>query len=413
MYSPLCLFQKGVIFMKNQNWKSAIIRFMTAQTISLFGSSLVQYAIVWYITLTTSSGKMLTLSTLCAFLPQIVVSIFAGVWVDKYNRKKIIMISDSLIALSTLVLAISFFLGYTNIELLFVVLALRSVGTGVQTPAVNAIIPQIVPKDKLMKISGINSTLSSLMMFISPAISGAILSIAPFEIILLVDVFTAIIGVLITSFVFIAPYNTNKRNATSHINEIKSGFRYLRQNNFIKRLLIFQLTVLFLISPSAFLTPLLVTRTFGDEVWKLSISQMTYSLGMVLGGLLIAVWGGFKKKINTTILAGGVYGLIMVGLSIAPTFTFYLIFNMLIGITAPCYNTPITVTIQEKVAPEMHGRIFSFMQVSSSCALPLGMILFGPLADMFTVQQLLLSSGLVVIIIAIFVFFSSFFIEKT
>lgn len=398
--------------MENQNWKSSIVRFMTAQTISLFGSSLVQYAIVWYITLTTSSGKMLTLSTICGFLPQIIVSLFAGVWLDKYNRKKMIMISDSLIALSTLILASSFFAGFKSMELLLLVLAIRSAGTGVQTPAVNAIIPQIAPKEKLMKISGINSTLSSLMMFISPAISGAILSLAPFEIILLVDVVTAMIGVFITATVFIAPYKTRKQGSASYLNEIKSGFLYLKQKRFIKRLLIFQITVLFLISPSAFLTPLLVSRTFGEEVFRLSASQMTYSLGMILGGILIAVWGGFKKKINTTILAGGIYGLIMTGLALAPTFILYLICNMLIGITAPCYNAPITVTIQEEVAPEMHGRIFSLMQIATSCALPLGMLLFGPLADIFTVQQLLMFSGLLVMVLALFVFCSAYFKQK-
>lgn len=407
----LFLFQKGVNYMKIQNWKSSIIRFLTAQTISLFGSSLVQYAIVWYITLTTSSGKMLTFSTICGFLPQIMVSLFAGVWIDKYNRKKLIMISDSLIALSTLALAISFVAGYSNMELLFIVLAIRSAGTGIQTPAVNAIIPQMVPKEKLMKVSGINSTLSSFIMFISPAISGAILSIAPFEVILLVDVVTAIIGVFITSTVSIEPYNAITQKVTSHLNEIKSGFLYLLENRFMKRLLLFQIIILFLISPSAFLTPLLVNRTFGEEIWRLSASQMTYSLGMVLGGLLIAVWGGFKNKINTTILAGGIYGFIMLGLSFAPTFIIYLIFNMLIGITSPCYNAPITVTIQEKVTPEMHGRIFSFMQISTSCALPLGMILFGPLADLFTVQQLLMSTGLLVVLLTLFVFCFSYFRE--
>ena len=98
--------------MNDLNWKKSITRFLTAQTISLFGSSLVQYAIVWYITLTTSSGKMLTISTLCGFLPQILISLFAGVWIDRYDRKLMIMLSDSVIAVSTLLLAIAFLSGH-------------------------------------------------------------------------------------------------------------------------------------------------------------------------------------------------------------------------------------------------------------------------------------------------------------
>lgn len=397
--------------MKEHIWKQSIIRFLSAQTISLFGSSLVQYAIVWHITLTTSSGKMLTLSTLCGFLPQIFISLFAGTFLDRCNRKKIAMLSDGIIAFATLILGISFLLGYKSNLLLFAVLIIRSAGTGIQTPAVNAIIPQIVPGDKLMKINGINSTISSLIMFISPAISGAILSVLSIEFTLFIDVITALIGIGITSTVHINSHKTEIEQKNTYLEEITAGFVYLRENKFIRHLLVFQIIVLFLISPSAFLTPLLITRTFGTQVWRLTVSEMAYSLGMILGGLLITTWGGFRKKLNTTILAGTIYGLLMIGIGLSPIFIVYLICNTLIGVTSPCYNTPLTVTIQEKVAPQMHGRIFSFMQISTSCALPLGMALFGPLADIVKPQLLLIISGVLVVGITIFAYGSSFFSE--
>lgn len=395
--------------MKEYNWKKSIICFLSAQTVSLFGSSIVQYAIVWYITLTTSSGKMLMFSTLCGFMPQIIISLFAGVWIDRYDRKKMVMLSDSVIAFSTLLLAVSFLAGYKNIWLLMAVLIIRSAGTGIQTPAVNAIIPQIVPDQQLMRVNGINSTVSSIIMFISPAVSGAVLSVSSLEATLFIDVVSAVIGVGITSTIFIRPYEKSLPSTNSYLAEIKNGFAYLKENRFIKRLLIFQLVILFLISPSAFLTPLMVSRTFGKEVWRLTASEMTYSLGMIMGGLLIASWGGFKKKLNTTMLAGAFYGALMIGLGTAPLFLIYLVCNALIGITAPCYNAPITVTIQEKVIPQMHGRIFSFMQIATSCALPLGMVLFGPLADIFRVQSLLIASGTVVVVISSLVYATSFF----
>lgn len=397
--------------MMEYNWKKSIVRFLSAQTISLFGSSIVQYGIVWYITLTTSSGKMLTLSTLCGFLPQIVISLFAGVWIDRYDRKTLVMVSDSVIAVSTLALAAAFLAGYKNIWLLFAVLVIRSAGTGIQTPAVNAIIPQIVPAEGLMKINGINSTLSSAIMLISPAVSGAVLSAASLEATLFIDVVTAIIGVGITSTVLLRPYERSIQGERSCLEEIKSGFYYLKENRFIGRLLVFQLVILFLISPSAFLTPLMVSRRFGGEVWRLSASEMTYSLGMILGGLLIVSWGGFKKRLNTTMLAGAFYGLLMIGLGAAPVFLVYLLCNTLIGVTSPCYNAPITVTIQERVIPEMHGRVFSFMQIASSCALPLGMVFFGPLADSVDIQTLLITSGTLVAAISGLVYLTSFLRE--
>lgn len=393
--------------MKKYNWNNSIIRFLSAQTISLFGSAIVQYAIVWYITLTTSSGRMLTFSTLCGFLPQIIVSLFAGVWIDKYNRKWLVMLSDAVIAVSTLLLAITFLAGCKNIWLLLAVLIIRSAGTGIQTPAVNALIPQIVPTERLMKINGVYSTLSSIIMFISPAVSGAVLSAAPLEAALFIDVLTAVIGIGITSTIYIKPYVSKIKGGNTHMQEIKNGFIYLKNNPLIKRVIIFQLVILFLISPSAFLTPLMVSRTFGSEVWRLTASEMTYSLGMVIGGLLITAWGGFKKRINTTILAGAFYGVLMIGLGKAPIFLVYLFCNTLIGITSPCYNAPITATIQEKAASEMHGRIFSFMQIAASSALPMGMVLFGPLADIVRVQTLLVMSGTAVVVISIGVYMTS------
>ena len=384
----------------NQSWKNTAARFLTAQTISLFGSSLVQYAIVWYITLSTSSGRMLTISTVCGFAPQIAISLFAGVWIDRYDRKSLIMLSDTIIALSTLILAINFLSGHRNIWLLFTVLMIRSAGTGIQTPAVNAVIPQIVPQGHLMRVNGIQSTITALIMFLSPAVSGAILSVSTLETTLFIDVFTALIGVGITSVLAIPGYRKDRMEdhagTSSGISSLKQGFLYLKTDSFVRHLLLFQIAVLFLISPSAFLTPLMVSRTFGPQVWRLTASEMTYSIGSVLGGILITSWGGFKKRLKTTVLAGWLYGVLMAGLGMAPAFLIYLACNMMIGITSPCYNSPITVSIQEQVPASMQGRVFSFMQISTSCALPLGMMVFGPLADVIRIQTLLIGGGVAV-----------------
>lgn len=399
----------------NQSWKNTAARFLTAQTISLFGSSLVQYAIVWYVTLSTSSGRMLTISTVCGFAPQIAISLFAGVWIDRYDRKMLIMLSDTVIALSTLILAIAFLSGHRNIWLLFAVLMIRSAGTGIQTPAVNAVIPQIVPQEHLMRVNGIQSTITALIMFLSPAVSGAILSVSTLETTLFIDVFTALIGVGITSVLAIPGYRKDRMEdhagTSSGISSLKQGFLYLKTDSFVRHLLLFQIAVLFLISPSAFLTPLMVSRTFGPQVWRLTASEMTYSIGSVLGGILITSWGGFKKRLKTTVLAGWLYGVLMAGLGMAPAFLIYLACNMMIGITSPCYNSPITVSIQEQVPASMQGRVFSFMQISTSCALPLGMMVFGPLADVIRIQTLLIGGGVAVMICTAAFYFA--IIKKT
>lgn len=384
-------------------WQRSVYKFLTAQTISLFGSSLVQYAIIWHITLNTQLGSMLGIATLCAFLPQVLIALFAGVWIDHCDRKKLIVISDAIIALITLLLALSFLAGQRSIWLLFIALSVRSAGTGVQTPAVNALIPQLAPKEALIKVNGLNSTLSAATIFLSPAVSGSFLAVSSLEFILFIDVLTAIIGIALTLSINIPPYSKDSLFKQSDLAEIKKGFSYLKQHNFMVRMLLFQIIILFLISPSAFLTPLLISRTFGPEVWRLALTEMSYSLGMILGGLLITAWGGFKKHIYTSLLAAGFYGLLMLGLGNVFSFPLYLTLNTLIGIASPCYNTPITVLIQKHVSPGMQGRIFSLMQISTACALPLGMVFFGPLADRVQIQCLFIVPGIIVLLLTVFV----------
>ncbi|MEK5437894.1 MFS transporter [Paenibacillus sp. FSL R5-0923] len=386
----------------NDHWKRKITLFLTAQTISLFGSSLVQYAIIWYITLTTTSGVMMTISTVCGFLPQMAISLFAGVWIDRYNRKKMIMLADGMIAIATLILAVMFLMGYNNIWLLYLILLIRAAGTGIQVPAVNALIPQIVPKDQLMKVNGVNSSISSLMMFLAPAAGGVILSISTIETAFFIDVMTAIIGIGMMCIIVIPAHAKVEDGQKSNVQDIKEGFKYLKDHAFIKQLLIYLFVVMILISPAAFLTPLMVSRSFGPEVWRLTASEMTFSAGALVGGVLIASWGGFKSRMHTNILACAFYGLLMVGLGVAPMFAVYLLFNLLIGITMPCFNAPLTVLLQQNVDPDMQGRVFSLVQVTNSCALPLGMVLFGPLADRVQVETILLLAGIAVIMCALY-----------
>lgn len=381
------------------HWKKDIALFLSAQTVTLLGSSIVQYAIIWYITLTTSSGLMITISTLCGFLPQLVISLFAGVWVDRYNRKYVSMISDAAIALVTLLLAIAFILGYKPLWLIFAVLAVRSFGTGIQTPTVNAIIPQLVPKDHLIKINGINSTLSSLNMLIAPAASGVLYAYFSIEKIFFADVITAAIGLVFMSMLKITKLTNGNLDGKSTIKAIGEGFHYLRQNPFIRYLIMFLIAMMILISPAAFMTPLMVSRSFGPEAWRLAINEMAFSSGAIAGGILIAMWGGFTSRLRTTLFAGGAYGFFMIALGCAPLFSIYLVFNFLIGITMPCFNAPVTSLLQEKVIPEMHGRIFSLVQVANCCALPLGMVLFGPLADHFRIEHLLVIAGVLVLLL--------------
>lgn len=387
-----------------ENWLRNIILFLSSQSISLFGSSLVQYTIMWHITLTTESGLMMTLYIICGFIPTFILSPVAGVWADRYNRKMLIILADGLIAVATLALAILFSMGFDSIWLLFVMAAIRAVGTGIQMPAVGAILPQIVPKDKLTKVNGINGSTQAVIMFISPMVSAALLGLTTLENIFFIDVITAMIAIVtLLFFLKISVHEKAKvKQTTSYFSDFKLGLQYVNSHAFLKKFFIFFAVFFVLMAPAAFLTPLQVTRSFGDDVWRLSAIEIAFSIGMMIGGGLIASWGGFQNKIKTMALASIIMGVCTLALGIVPLFWIYLAFMALFGVAMPIFGTPGTVLLQEKVEEEYLGRVFGVMGMISTSMMPLGMLIFGPIADFVKIEWLLVGTGILIIVLAIF-----------
>jgi len=383
-----------------QQWRRDTALFLTSQTVSLLGSSLVQYAILWYITLETSSGSMMTISIICGFVPSFFLSPFAGVWADRYNRKTLIMCADAGIALATLVLAILFMLGYRELWPLFAISAIRSVGSAIQMPAVGAFLPQIVPEEKLTRVNGINASIQSALMIAAPALSGAILTLFDIVAIFFIDVVTATAAVL-TLLIFLrtpAHAKAARRQETHYLEDMREGFQYMIEHRFLKKLFVFLALFMFLIAPVAFLTPLQVARSFGADVWRLTAIEIAFSVGMTLGGIVMAAWGGFRNRTVTMFISSLLVGASTFALGVVWDFTAYLVIMILSGIAIPVFNTPATVILQEKVENDYLGRVFGVMSMIVSSAMPLGMLLFGPLADRLEIEWMLIITGILIFI---------------
>jgi MFS transporter, DHA3 family, macrolide efflux protein len=395
------------------HWKRNTILFLGSQTISLFGSALVQYAIMWYITLNTQSGVMMTISIICGFVPTFFLSPFAGVWADRYNRKMLIILSDSLIAVSTLVLAILFLMGYEALWLLFLMSAIRAIGTGIQGPAVGAILPQLVPEDKLTKVNGTNGSIQALIMLLAPMASAALLTMASMEAIFFIDVVTAVIAIFILLTFLQIPIHAKaaEKQTTSYFTDLKQGFIYIQNHAFVKKFFVFFAFFFVLAAPVAFLTPLQVTRSFGDDVWRLTAIEITFSIGMMLGGAIMASWGGFKNKIHTMTLAALVMGACTFALGIVPNFWIYIVFMGIVGVAMPIFNTPSTVLLQEKVEGDYLGRVFGVLGMISTSMMPLGMLIFGPISDIIDIEWLLIGTGILMFIQGFFLVGSKVLLE--
>lgn len=396
------LYTKHQASENQAGWKQKAAVFLSSQSLSLFGSMLVQYAIIWHVTLTTQSGAVLTISTISGFLPQILISLLAGVWADRFPRKFLIIAADLLIAASTLVLATFFLLGYRQLWLIFLVSAIRSVGAGIQAPAVGALLPQIVPTDRLIKVNSINGTIQPFIMIAAPVLSGALLSFSRLESIFFIDVITAILAVGLLLALRVPPHQKAAADQkTGYLDDLRAGLVYIGRNRAIKTLLIFFAFVFFLVAPVAFLTPLLVARSFGEEVWRLTANEVTFFAGSILGGILMTAWGGFKNRFQTIGLSCVVWAALFTALglsAIARDFIVYLVLMTLAGLPMPIWNAATTTLLQEIVEPDMQGRVFGVQGLIMNTVLPVGMLVFGPLADVVAVEILLvLTSGLMAV----------------
>lgn len=384
------------------NWRRNIVLFLSSQSLSLFGSSLVQYAMMWHITLTTESGIMMTLFIICGFIPTFLLSPVAGVWADRYHRKMLIILSDGMIAIATLILAILFSIGYKEIWLFFAMAAIRAFGTGIQTPAVGAILPQIVPTHKLTRVNGINGSIQALIFFVSPMVSAALLTLATIESIFFIDVITAAMAIFTLLFFLKIPAHQKaaEKQTTGYFTDFKEGLRYIGNHAFLKKFFLYLAVFFVLMAPAAFLTPLQVTRSFGGDVWRLTAIEIAFSIGMMAGGGIIASWGGFQNKMKTLGFSGMVMGLCTLALGVVPYFSIYLVFMALFGIAMPIMNTPSTVLLQEKVGEGYLGRVFGVMGMISTSMMPIGMLIFGPVADIIEVEWLLIGTGILIIALA-------------
>ena len=390
---------------KQTNWKSQAMLFLISQCITLFGSTLVQMAIVWYVTIQTSSGVWVAAFTVCSYLPQFLISFVAGVWADRHSRKKLIIGADSLIALVTflMVLVIPHITDKTVVlGGLLVMSVIRSFGAGIQTPAVNAVIPQLVPEDQIMRFNGINATMQSVVQFAAPAAAGVLLTINTLSSTLIIDTATAIVGIGLLSAVII-PKQAIQNKGTSVFLDMKIGIKYTLSDKLIGKVLTVYGLFIFLCVPAGFLSQLFVSRVYGETYWYLSAVELAGFIGMVAGGILMSIWGGFKSRVTTMSVGLIAFGSLAIGMGLSKQFALYLTLMIIYGVAITMVQTATTTLIQEKAEMSMQGRVFGLLGAMYSGFLPVGMAIFGPMADEISLQWIMIGSGIALIALSIFV----------
>ena len=363
----------------NSSWKRKVALFFAGQTITLLGSALVQYAISWHITLTTQSGLMITIATLCGFLPQVLISLFAGVWADRFNRKTLIIIADGMIAACTALLAILFYLGRTNIELLFFISIIRSLGSGIQTPAVSAMLPLFVPQEHLMRVNSINATIMGASMLFALVAAGWLYASMGLSATFLIDVVTAAIGIGLLLLLKVSQPKYEANQEHHFFAEMFGGLRYVTGTKWLRQFLSFYLFYSLMLGPCMFLTPLMVARSFGPESWRLVVHEVVFALGSMAGGVLVGMLAKkIRNQVHMLIIGAVAFGIGTFIMGFSPNFWFYLGVMLAVGVALPLMNTGAITVLQTKAPPEYMGRIFGLVSIIGSSTMPLSMVFLAP-----------------------------------
>jgi len=376
------------------NWAARFFTIWTGQAISLLGSAMVQFALVWWLTKETGSATVLATATLVALLPQIVLGPFAGALVDRYNRRIIMIVADSSIALATLGLFYLFATGQVQIWHIYAIMAVRSLGGAFHHPAMTSSTSLMVPDKHLARIAGANQTLQGLLNIFAPPLGALLIELFSTQNVLLIDAGSALFAILPLLFIAI-PQPTKRINqtsgeveVTSYLQDMREGFAYAVKWKGLLGLILLAMLLNFLLIPSSSLLPLVVTNIFNGGAAELGWVEALFGTGIIVGGILLGIWGGFKRRIVTSFIGiiGIGAGITLTGLVPANMFYLLLAANFLVGFMQVFANGPLMAIMQSTVAPEMQGRVFSLLTAGASAMMPLSLLIAGPISDQFGIR---------------------------
>jgi DHA3 family macrolide efflux protein-like MFS transporter len=377
--------------------------FMTlwaGQALSLFGSQAVQFALIWWLTVESRSAAVLTTATLLGLLPQVVLGPVIGTLVDRWNRKTVMLLSDAGVALASLALAVLFHQGTATVPAVFAALFTRALGSAFHAPAMLASTSLMVPPQHLTRIQGLNQALQGALA-IAGAPAGALLY-ATFTMagVMLTDVVTALVAIAPLLAIRIPAVVRSAAAATTPggvWSGTLAGLTYLRARRGHMALVLIGASINLFLTPAFALLPLFVQRDLGGSATTLGWMTSLFGIGMVAGGIVLGAWGGFGRRILTTLLGILGLGAAVLALGMAPPTPIAIAAGALlaVGVMVPFCNGPILAILQATIEPAYQGRVFALIGSLAAATAPLGLLLAAPIAGLSGVRAWFLAGGVI------------------
>ncbi|WP_184307585.1 macrolide efflux MFS transporter Mef(A) [Anaerosolibacter carboniphilus] len=385
-------------------WKQDFFTIWAGQAVSLITSAILQMAIIFYLTEKTQSAMVLSMASLVGFLPYAVFGPAIGVLVDRYDRKMIMIGADLIIAVAGAVLALIAMYMELPVWMVMAVLFIRSIGTAFHSPALSAATPLLVPEEQLTKCAGYSQSLQSISYILSPAAAAFLYSVWELNAIIAIDVLGAVIACITVAFVRIPKLNVEQQSLKRNfMEEMREGLFVLKENKGLFALLLVGTLYMFVYMPINALYPLITMEYFAGTPMHVSITEIAYASGMLAGGLLLGLFGSFKKR--TTLITASIFlmgiSLIISGVLPSNGFVVFVVCCVIMGLSVPFYSGVQTALFQENIKPEYLGRVFSLTGSIISLAMPVGLIFSGAFADKIGVHRWFLLSGILIIGVAI------------
>ncbi len=407
-YSTTVYYINGLLALNrmNNNWKRAFAIIWSGQFFSILTSSLVNFAIIIWLSLETGSAEMLAWAAIAGILPQTLIGPFTGALIDRWDRKRIMMFADSFIALCTLILAILFWRDIAQVWHIFGLLGLRSIGSAFHMPAMQASVPLLAPTDQLTRIAGVNQIIASVSQIAGPALGAMLITIWDIEYVLLFDVIGALLAV--TSLFFVHIPNPEKEEGVERdiLKEMKEGAMIILRNRGLSLVFLYSILVVFFLVPISVLFPLMTLEYFKGTEFQAGIIEAIWSVGALAGG---AIMGAKVYKVNRVALVNWMYLLcgltfFLSGILSPDGFVWFAVLTAVGGVSGAVYNSAFTGLVQTKIDPTALGRVFSMFFTISLIPAMLGLIGIGFLADGLGLTTSFILSGAIIIVIGVAAF---------
>ena len=382
------------------NWKRNFYTIWAGQAFSQFSSSVLQFAIVWHLTDKTGSALVLSAAMMMGFLPQGILGPFIGVFIDRYNRKMIMAVSDLIIAAASFIMVIAGQMGVLSTELILLVLLIRSIGSAFHTPCLQAVTPQIVPKDQLTRCSGYSQALESISQLFSPALAAVLYQSWSLSGIIFLDVIGALIAVFMLVISVIPELNHNENIGKIHVlREAKEGFQILRTKKGMLGLVLIGTLYTLAMMPTSALFPLMSMSYFHGTSTNASVVEIVFSIGLLIGSLILGRWGGTKNRIYTIIGSFLLmsFSLFVSGFLPPGGFLVFAVCSWLMGISGPFYWGMYTPLLQSNFEAKYLGRVISLSSSIRLISGPLGLSVSGVFAERYGVEKWFLIAGALVL----------------